>query len=211
MSLRAHRRPHPALAIACVSLALTAASAAAAAAAPSPHLTSAGWAAFQRLNGSTVTTASSCNQIAGGSTDAEARGFVGLCVDAVGLGDWMGRFVDRCGSWGAGGVDSVLNSANSATKAACATDVAGIATNYSASAAWQRWYVAQLAPGGCQSAFASNGTHEANAAAVASRIAGDLRSGASPNQLDADGRSWGSAVAGLLGAVPFAGFASCRP
>jgi hypothetical protein len=187
--------------------------AATAAAGLSAHLTAAGWAALQRLNGGNYTSTTACARLAGGSADAEAHGVVGLCGDGVGLGSWFARLGAQCGSFTSAGVDAVLDGASPATKARCATDVAGIAGELSGLSSWGRWFSARLAPGACNSGFSADARVTSGAAAVAAHLASDLRANAGPSRLNADGKQWAAAAGGVITGAATAGpdFAACKP
>ncbi len=138
---------------------------------------------------------------------------MGLCTDGAELGPWFARLSTQCGSFSSGGVDPVLDGGSSATKARCATDVAGVAGAFSGLAAWGRWFSARLAAGACNSGSTSDGRVASGAAAVATHLASDLRADAGPSRLNSDGKQWVAAASSVISGASTAGpdFAACKP
>ena len=185
-------------------------------AAPSAHLTVPGWTALHALDSSgalTNASPSDCTGFATGSRDAEARGVVGLCADNVEINLWTNRFAAACGAFASTGVDAFLDAAGSTVKAHCANDFAGISSDYSALAAWDRWFASRLGPGACQAGFAADTPSEAAAATLAAGLAADLRADSGSARLTSDGRRW-TGLSNQLVEVAFStepDFRACKP
>jgi hypothetical protein len=158
-AVSAMRRHRPITAMACAALVL--AGTATARAATTTHLDAAGWRALAAMNAVTKPTVSTCNGLSHGSTEEQARGVAGICLDTAEVSLWSQHAAGDCRS--------------PATEGRCGTDYTGLVNDLNAGAAWARWFTGQLGSGGCRSFFASIGQSDAALARAAAPFAADLR------------------------------------
>lgn len=147
--------------LALICTAAAAAGSAAAYAATATNLTPAGWKALSALNAMNVPTVPSCKALARGTSDTEAGGIAGICLNAAETTLWDERMATQCQS--------------PATEGACGSDYAGLIADYKATAAWAGWFTGALAAGGCHDYFAAIDQADAALARDAAPFAADLR------------------------------------
>jgi len=140
------------------------------------QLTVPGWRALSAANGLTDPTVAACDRLATGSSDAQARGAAGICVDGAEEALWSEHLSGDCTTL--------------ATETACGADVSGFSSDLSAQAAWARWFTEQLASGGCRSFFAYLASTDGAFARSGEPLAADLHAGRPPTQLRSDLKRW---------------------
>ncbi len=186
------------------------------------HLTSAGWAALDAMTHAshTAATAHACAQLAPNTSDEEASGIVGTCVDEVALGGWGERAATPCGE-NLGDAQTppppalVAMSGSASLRQSCAADVANADTAGSAAAAWDRWFVARLAPGECNTFFGDQAALDDAITGAGAKFVAAVHAGASSSELVRDYQDVASEAVGVGLAYAFSGAArdylACRP
>ena len=178
-------------------------------AARSARLDAAGWTSLHGMfNTSSPTgspsSAGQCEALGAGSADVEARGVVTACLDGVAAAGWTHLTTSACGeSFGDSStpppatLEAVLGRGDAGARARCAQDVVGIENAGANEVAWYKWFVAELAPGGCRQFFTGVASIASDLASGGERFVAAARSGASGAALVRDYQSEASGAIGL--------------